>query len=272
MYLCLNRGTCGRDLSPGEFVQLSADAGFDGADVDLGAAEEKGAAWLEDLFSSRGQRYGGWGLGDWRHDEKTHHACLEHLAKQAGIAAKLNIDSCCTWIMPSAQRSLSDNFEFHVNRLKACAKVLAENGLHLGLEFVAPYHLRRMEKHEFLFTPGQILELAGEVGPNTGLLVDCFHLHACGETMDRALQLPADKVVHVHLNDCAVRELVDVKDGERVLPGEGVIDTKLFAESVRGLGYKGPVSLEVFNSGLRAMPPLDAAKRARAATKAACGL
>jgi sugar phosphate isomerase/epimerase len=272
MYLCLNRGTCGGNLSTEDFVKLSSDAGFDGADADLGAAVQKGQAWLADLHSSTNQKFGGWGLGDWRSDERKHHECLENLAKQAVIASKLKIDSCCTWIMPSADRSLADNFEFHVNRLKACAKVLAENGLRLGLEFVAPYHLRRQGKHEFLFTWGQMLELAHEVGPNAGLLVDCFHLHASAETMGAVSNISLDKIVHVHLNDCTEKRIVDVKDGERVLPGEGVIDTKAFVESLRSRGYEGPVSLEVFNAELRAMPALDAARKARTATRTACGI
>lgn len=175
-------------------------------------------------------------------------------------------------IMPSSDLSLSDNWKFHVARLQPCAKVLADNGLKLGLEFVAPYHLRRLNRHEFIFTPGQMLELAGDIGNNVGLLVDCFHLQAAGEGMNAVAHIPSDKIVHVHLNDCAEKEMIKVQDFERVLPGEGVIDTKTFIKQIREKGYQGPVSLEVFNADLKKMEPLAAAKRARTATRTASGI
>lgn len=272
MYLCLNRGTCGGDLSPEEFTKLSADAGFDGADVDLGAAVARGKTWLSDLFSSNNQKFGGWGLGDWRNNESKHYESVEALKKQAAIARELQINSCCTWIMPSGDLSLSDNWRFHVARLQPCAEILTDNGLKLGLEFVAPYHLRRTHRHEFIFTPGQMLELASDIGGNVGLLVDCFHLHASGEGMNAISHIPDDKIVHVHLNDCVERDMTKVQDFERVLPGEGVIDTRTFIARIREKGYQGPVSLEVFNADMKKVDALPAAKRARTATHAASGL
>ena len=41
--------------------------------------------------------------------------------------------------------------------------------------------------------------------------------------------------------------------------------------ALKQAGYDGPVSLEVFNADLRAMPPLDAARKAWAATKRTLG-
>lgn len=265
MYLCLNRGTAGGGLDAREFAHLASRAGFAGADVDMQFGVDNGPAALGELFASLNLKFGGWGPGDWRGEESAWRECLQKLDRQAAVARELGVDSCCTWIMPSADRPLRENFDFHVTRLSAVCKVLADHGLRFGLEFVAPYHLRRHFKHEFLFSPGQMLELADACGPNCGLLVDVFHVFAAGESFEFLASLPKDKIVLVHLNDCPQRDLTKIKDGERVLPGEGVIDIAAFIAAVRNTGYSGPVSLEVFNADLKAMDPLAAAKRARAA-------
>jgi sugar phosphate isomerase/epimerase len=158
-----------------------------------------------------------------------------------------------------------------VQRLKRVAEVLASHGLRFGLEFVAPFHLRRRWKHEFIFTPGQMLELAAEVGENVGLLVDCFHVHTAGDTWQHVAQILANKIVLAHLNDAPKIPVADVDDGQRLLPGDGAIDIPAFIGALKAAGYDGPVSLEVFNADLRAMPPLEAARKAWSATQKAVG-
>jgi sugar phosphate isomerase/epimerase len=267
MYVCLNCGTAGGNLPAEQFVKLAADAGFVGADVDLGYAVEKGASALRDLYMKHGLKFGGWGPADWRGDAAKSRESLQALPKVARAAKELGIDSCCTWIMPSSDLPFIDNWNFHVDRIKPVARTLADNGLRFGLEFVAPYHLRRKFKHEFIFTPGLMLELADAIGPNVGLLVDCFHCHASATSWDHLGQIPAEKIVLCHLNDCPKVPLDQIQDGQRLLPGEGAIDLKAFFAALKTVGYDGPVSLEVFNADLRAMPPEQAAKKAWTATQ-----
>ncbi len=224
MKICLNRGTAGGALPLDQFVALSAKAGFPGADVDLNYGVEKGAAALRDLYSSHHQSFGGWGPPDWRSEEQKLTDGLANFRTAAKIAAELGIDSCATWIMPSSDRPFIENFEFHAARLKIVANILAEHGLRLGLEFVAPYHLRRKFKHEFIFTPGLMLELADAVGPNVGLLVDAFHCHASGTPFAEIAGLPKEKIVLCHFNDAPKVAQHQIEDGHRLLPGEGVID------------------------------------------------
>ncbi|HLL90150.1 MAG TPA: sugar phosphate isomerase/epimerase family protein [Tepidisphaeraceae bacterium] len=266
MYVCLNRGTAGGNLGTEPFTDLAAAAGFQGADVDLGYGVQHGAAKLADLFAARHLRFGGWGLPDWRGDDAAWQEGLGGLGAVADVAAALKIDSCATWLMPASDLPFMENWAFHVRRLKPMAQVLADRGLRLGLEFVAPYHLRAAKPHAFVFTPAQMLELADAVGPNAGLLVDCFHVHAAGEPWDAVARLPGDRIVLAHVNDCPNVPLGQVQDGERLLPGEGVIDLPAFFAALKATGYAGPVSLEVFNADLRALPAEQAAKRAWAAT------
>jgi sugar phosphate isomerase/epimerase len=269
MYVCLNRGTAGGSLPFEEFVKLARDAGFPGCDVDMGYANLKGAAALRDLFEGGGRtlKFGGWGVPDWRAEEAKARESLQQLPGMAKAAAGLHIDSAATWIMPSSDRPLMENFRFHVDRLRPVAKILADHGLRFGLEFVAPYHLRRHHKHEFIFTPGAMLELADAVGPNVGLLVDAFHIHASGTSYDHLAQIPKERIVLCHVNDCPKVTIDQIKDGERLLPGDGAIDLKAFFAALRKTGYEGAMSLEVFNAELKAMDPLEAAKKAWGATQ-----
>src|SRR5437762_2402588 len=103
MYVCLNRGTTGAGLPLDQFVTLAAEAGFQGADVDMGYARQHGAAALRDLYAERQIRFGGWAPPvDHRTDPARRKEGLDQLAAQARIAREVNLDSCATWIMPSA--------------------------------------------------------------------------------------------------------------------------------------------------------------------------
>jgi sugar phosphate isomerase/epimerase len=267
MYVCLNGGTAGGGLPLEEFVKIAADAGFAGADVDLAWGRKHGAAALRELFLKHNLRFGGWGPPvDWRGDEGRMSEGMAELGKQAAIARELGIDSCCTYILPSGDRRFMDNWNFHVNRLRPIAQALADQGLRFGLEFVAPYHLRRKWPHEFIFTAGQMLELADDVGPNAGLLLDSFHVHAAGDAFERIAAIPASRIVLVHLNDAPAGATSSVEDFKRVLPGQGVIDLAGYLGALRTSGYQGAVSLEVFSEELKKLPAAEAAKRAWAAT------
>jgi sugar phosphate isomerase/epimerase len=266
MQLSLNRHTAGRGLPLPEFVELSRHSGFDAADVDLSYAVEHGAAALADLYQRNNQTYGGCGIPfDWRAAEV---GDISLLQEQATIAAKLGIDTCSTHILPSSDLPFHQNWHFHAQRLLPIAKVLSEHGLRLGLEFVSPYHLRRKWKHEFIFTPMAMLELAGDVGPNCGLLVDSFHLHAAGEPMSVINSIPAEKIVLVHVNDAPAGPLHTLEDGKRLLPGAGVIDLHGFFAGLRTVGYAGSVAVEIFSDELKALPPDESARRAATAGRA----
>ena len=271
MDICLNRATAGASLPYEEFVALAADSGFDGADVDVGWAVARGTAALRDLFGSRELAFGGWGVPfDWRAEDASKlKDGMTALDRCAAVARELGIDSCATWIMPSSDRRFLDNWNFHVERLRPAARVLADHGLRLGLEFVAPYHLRRHFKHEFVFTPGQMLELAHDVGPNVGLLVDSFHCHASATPWEEVARLPKEKIVLVHLNDAPPAARHEIQDSTRLLPGDGVLDLRAFMNALRAAGYNGPASLEVFSDELKKLDPKDAARRAWSATSRA---
>jgi sugar phosphate isomerase/epimerase len=111
-----------------------------------------------------------------------------------------------------------------------------------------------------------MLELADEVGPNAGLLIDSFHCYASGTPLDEIARIPATRIVLAHLNDAASSPLHLLKDDQRLLPGEGASDLPGFIGSLKTAGYNGPVSLEVFSARLKKLGPIEAAKAAWNAT------
>jgi 2-keto-myo-inositol isomerase len=262
MFICLNRGTTGGGLSQKEFAQFAADAGFQGCDVDFSYVDQHGSAALADLFASLNLRFGGWSPAlDHRTGATQRGEATETLKSNAAVAGELHIDSCATWIMPSSDLPFLETWKLTVDGLRPVAQILAEHGLRFGLEFVSPYHLRRQHSHEFIFTPGLMLELAADIGPNVGLLVDSFHCH-CSQTPWRQIaELPAGKIVLCHINDAPPLPIEELQDGERLLPGDGVIALGGYLSALREAGYTGPLSLEAFGC-VKDLPPREAAAKA----------
>ena len=67
--------------------------------------------------------------------------------------------------------------------------------------------------------------------------------------------------MHVHINDAPDKPRDEQRDGERLLPGEGVIDLRSFLGALQKIGYAGPVAVETFSKTLPALGYEEAARR-----------
>ncbi len=152
----------------------------------------------------------------------------------------------------SNELTQEQNREFHLKRLIPVARILADHNISLGLEFIGPKHIRDSQKFPFVHTMGEMLKLGAEIGPNVGLLLDSYHWHTSGGTLDQLHALQPAQIVYVHLNDAiAGVPLEELIDGTRLLPGEsGVIDLKGFTKALWSIGYDGPVAVEPFKKEL----------------------
>ncbi|MCR0981317.1 bifunctional sugar phosphate isomerase/epimerase/4-hydroxyphenylpyruvate dioxygenase family protein [Roseomonas populi] len=90
-----------------------------------------------------------------------------------------------------------------------------------------------------------------------GLILDSFHTLSLGDTLDGlAGEVPGDRIAFVQLAD-APRLSMDVLSWSRHFrdfPGQGELPIAEFAREVLRAGYRGPLSLEVFNDEFRAAP------------------
>jgi sugar phosphate isomerase/epimerase len=239
-----------------ESISIAGSAGFDGVEIDIrevaNLIEQNGASYVRALFADAGVRPAGWGLPvAWNGPEEQWRKGIEELTSLAKAAQQIGCLRTMTWIMPgSNDRAYDENRRFHIDRFGPLAEVLAAHDVRLGLEFIGPKTIRDTQKHQFVYRMLDMVAMGAEIGPNVGLLLDCWHWHTSGGTVDELLSLRPEQVVYVHINDAPVGVAMDAYiDNQRCLPGAtGVIDTTGFLQALNSIGYDGPVVPEPFGS------------------------
>lgn len=265
MYPTLNPATAGGGKSLAEFCALAHNAGFKGVEFGIGEVvqtiREKSVDAAKEIFESNDVKPGVFGLPvDWRGEEANWHAGLEALPEMAEAAAAIGCFRTCTWIMPRSEVPYEENWKFHVARLKPVGEILSDHGIAMGIEFVGPKTMRT-GPHDFMYTLDEALKLAEETH-GKGLLLDSFHWFTTHLTIEDILKLKPEQVVHVHINDAPDKDPDEQIDSIRLLPGEGIIDLVGFLQSLKKIGYDGPVAVETFDENLRKMPAEEAASKA----------
>jgi sugar phosphate isomerase/epimerase len=239
-------------------LRLAQQGGFAGLELNAPTVadllDERGVDDVRALFSEADLRPAGWGLPmNWRGSQDDWQRDLERLPRFAKAAAALGATRCFTWIMPcSNDLPFEQNRAFHIERLTPAARILAEHGCGFGLEFIGPKTLRDSQRYPFVHTMSGMLELGAAIGPNVGLLLDCWHWYTSHGTLADIQALTPEQVVYVHVNDAPKGIAIDEQiDNVRSLPGEtGVIDIAGFLGALRGIGYAGPVVPEPFKKEL----------------------
>src|SRR5262245_31179369 len=135
----------------------------------------------------------------------------------AAAAAELGSRWCSAHVWPgSDERALEPNLEFHAERLRPVVKTLGVHGIRFEIEFVGTPSLRAPHRYEFVDDLPGALDLGVRIAePNVGLLMDTWHLHTSGGTLDDIRRLRGEQVVHAHVNDASpgvpIDELVDME-------------------------------------------------------------
>jgi sugar phosphate isomerase/epimerase len=272
MYKNLNAGAIGIKCSLVESLDLAQQAGFAGADLVLGEAEqiaaEQGVEAVRALYAERGLKIGGWGFPvNWRAGDAEFYADLAKLPAQAKLAADLGCFRTSTWVLSfSDTLTRQEHFQRVAQRFRLSAEILQDHGHRLGLEFIGPRTLRAGKKQGFIYSMDGMLALCCAIGTgNVGLLFDVWHWYTCQSTLDDVRQLTADDVVYVHINDApADVDVLDQVDNRRCLPAEtGVIPNGDLLAILKQIGYDGPVTVEPFSQALRDIAAADSLKAAQ---------
>ncbi len=266
MFKNLNPGMIGIHASLVEALDMAAQYGFDGVDINLPdmaeMARETSVDEVRGLFARSGSRPGNWGLAiEWHGSERKWTDELTRLRRYAALAREIGAQRTTAVVMPwSDERTFDENYAFHVERLKPVAELLGEHDCRFGLEFIGPETLRRGRKHAFVYTMDGMLALCRDLGPNVGLLLDLWHWYTSHGTWDDLVRLGNGDVVNVHVNDAPAGVPVDEQiDNKRCLPGEtGVLDIARFLRALDAMGYDGPVTAEPFSARVNALAPQDA--------------
>jgi sugar phosphate isomerase/epimerase len=135
------------------------------------------------------------------------------------------------------------------DRLAAISEVLQRSNLRLGLEFLGVQQFRAGRAggpppNPFIWTLPETVALAKDCGPNIGVILDVWHWHHSGGTIADILPVEKARIVHIHLSDAKAQPPEEVRDNQRLMPGEGVIDLVGFFQALKKIGYDDGVSPE----------------------------
>ncbi|MEO7143397.1 MAG: sugar phosphate isomerase/epimerase family protein [Bryobacteraceae bacterium] len=261
MYLSLNGVPIGGHLAWPDFARLASRTGFKGVDVMRDAAMADGVERTRSLFDELHLRPAFIDLPvEFRKDDVAFRASLPKLEEAAPFAAAIGCPRLMTWIMPSGNTPKDELRRVFKKRFTDCANILARSHCRLGLEFLGPANFRKQFPYEFIWKMNEMLEFAKECGSNVGLTLDAWHWHLAGGTIADILAAGKDRIVVVHFDDAPDLPPDQIRDNQRLLPGEGVIDLVGFLHALQKIGYEDSLSVEVFGRGLKEMPPGESAK------------
>jgi 2-keto-myo-inositol isomerase len=118
---------------------------------------------------------------------------------------------------------------------------------------------------------GETVLVAMESGhPQACVLPDVYHLFKGGSGFDGLKFLQGKSIGIFHVNDYPKdKDRGAIKDADRVFPGDGVAPLRDVFRTLRDIGYRGMISLELFNPEYYKRDPGEVVKEGLAKTKAA---
>jgi 4-hydroxyphenylpyruvate dioxygenase len=152
----------------------------------------------------------------------------------------------CSNVSPHAR----DDDALAAAQLRELAERATARGLRIAYEALA--WGRHVDDYEHAW---RIVERADH--PALGVCLDSFHILSRGSDPAGIAAIPAEKLFFLQLAD-APRMAMDVLQWSRhhrCFPGQGSFDLAGFVSDVLAAGYRGPLSLEVFNDVFRAADP-----------------
>ena len=242
--LSLNTST----ISPASLddkVGAAAKAGYDAIELWAGDLEkyEKDAKSLPDL----GRRIkdlglevvnviGLWGSMPVKEEDKakTGEGIRTKLAQARKVGSK-HIAA-----LPTPDRADMDVL-WAAKRYREILDIGKEFGIVPAVEFVGFY--------KGIHTLGQAAAIAIEADNSDACIVcDTFHLYRGGSTFTGVALMDASAIAVCHFNDVPKEPAqFDLKDADRIYPGDGILPLPQFLRDLWKTGFRGPLSLEIFN-------------------------
>jgi 2-keto-myo-inositol isomerase len=108
---------------------------------------------------------------------------------------------------------------------------------------------------------GETLLVAMESAhPSACVLPDIYHLYKGGSDFAGLQMLRGSAIGIFHLNDYPKIARDKIGDADRVYPGDGIAPLKDVIKTLHQIGYRGMLSLELFNRDYWKQDPLEVAK------------
>ena len=195
-------------------------------------------------------------------DEAAFRDGLKLLDENAAFAAAIGCHRMMAVMSPGSQTPKDERRKFVKDRLIAVSEVLQRSNIRLGLEFLGPLYMRTGERspYQFIYRLDETVALAKECGPNIGVVLDAWHWFHSGGTTADILEAGKSRIVHIHVSDAKPAPAEEVRDNQRFMPGEGVIDLIGFFQALKKIGYEDGVSPEPLGRIPAEMAPEDGAQ------------
>jgi sugar phosphate isomerase/epimerase len=271
MFVSLN-GAVTRGVSGADKARLAAKVGFGGVDWDFGPAKTAGLDATKALFTelkikptianlpmARPLPFGG--------DQTAFDQALTQLSEDAAFTVAIGCQRMMV-VLPATSPTTKEEFRRVVrDRLAAISQVLQKSKVRLGIEFLGVQQFRMARAGgppptPFIWNLPEAASLAKDSGANIGVILDVWHWHHSGSTLADIAAAGKERIVHVHVSDARAQPPEEVRDNQRVMPGEGVIDLVGFFQALKKIGYDGGVSPEPLGRVPEGMSAEEGAKLA----------
>jgi sugar phosphate isomerase/epimerase len=246
MFLALSSALTGNKVQWPEFARLAARVGYGGTDLMLNPAMKEGTEATRGLLAELKIRTSFCSLPvNVTGTDEVFQKGMATFEEQAKFVSAIGCGRMMM-VLPTSSTTPADELRKMLkDRLTAVAEVLARQNCRLGLEFLGPLMFRTRAPNVFIYKMNDAVDFAKEIGPNIGVVLDSWHWHHSGSTVDDIIRAGKSRIVTIHLSDAAKMAPEDVKDNQRLLPGEGVIDLVGFFQALKKIGYEDGVSPEV---------------------------
>jgi sugar phosphate isomerase/epimerase len=277
MFVSLN-GAVTRGVSGFDRARLAAKVGYGGVDWDFGPMKAAGVEATKALFAelkikptianlpmARPLPFSG--------EQAAFQQALTQLSEDAAFSAAIGCQKMMVVLPAASALTKDEQRKIARDRLAAISEVLQKSHLRLGIEFLGVLQFRTPRPdgppmNPFIWNLPDAVALATDSGPNIGVILDVWHWHHSGSSIGDILATGKDRIVHVHVSDAKAQPPEEVRDNQRLMPGEGVINLVGFFEALKKIGYEGGVSPEPLGRVPQDMSPEDGAKLALETTTA----
>ncbi|HEY7497449.1 MAG TPA: sugar phosphate isomerase/epimerase family protein [Vicinamibacterales bacterium] len=271
MYVSLN-GSLTRNMPWPDFAALAAKLGYGGVDVNFNAAKAAGVDATRAMLDSLKLKPAICNLPVpyASADEAAFQDAMRQLDENAKFANAIGLNRMMVVLSPGSQTPKDERRKFLLGRLQPIAEILDRSKIRLGLEFLGPLYFRQNAKtpHQFIWTLPDTVAFAKECGANIGAVLDAWHWHHSSGTTAEIVAAGKAAIVHVHISDAKPSPPEEVRDNQRHMPGEGIIDLVGFLQALKTIGYADGVSPEPLGRVPAEMTPEEAGRLALETTTA----
>jgi 2-keto-myo-inositol isomerase len=167
---------------------------------------------------------------------------LDEIGRHGDLARSLGATTLLVFTGQGGPKDPAERPDF-TRRAGEAARAYAEaagDGVTISLEPIGG--------SDWLGTPEHALAIAdASEHPRVGVMMDFFHYYKSSVPASAVEAIPVDRLFIVHADDCEDRPLGELNDSHRVYPGEGILPLRSRLGLLRRMGYRGHLSIELFN-------------------------